>query len=120
MNSTAFNLLPDHDVVIKNRIKLPSENVSRQVAKAQRKEKKKLLTQRHRENRGLGFRLHLVDHVFLVKKKILTRSLEEVLLQTFLVPLRLGVIFFVCLRSIYDAQESTIGSTQNYKVTRYL
>ncbi|PHS15235.1 MAG: hypothetical protein COA78_05190 [Blastopirellula sp.] len=65
MNSTAFILLPDHNVVIKPRIELPSKDVSRQVAKAQRKKKKKLLTQRHRE---LGFRLHLVDHVYLVKK----------------------------------------------------
>ncbi|PHR98263.1 MAG: hypothetical protein COA78_26405 [Blastopirellula sp.] len=29
-------------------------------------------------------------------------------------------LFFVCLRSINDAEESMIGSKQNNKVTRYL
>ncbi|PHS04344.1 MAG: hypothetical protein COA78_16765 [Blastopirellula sp.] len=65
-----FYFLPDHDVVIKNRIKIFSNYVSRQLAK---EGKKKFLTQRHRENRGLSFRFR---HAYLVEKKILTRSLE--------------------------------------------
>ncbi|PHS04554.1 MAG: hypothetical protein COA78_16420 [Blastopirellula sp.] len=76
MNSTTFNFLPDNNVVIKTYIELqsiiinPFKRCLTQSRKGAKEGKKKFLTQRHRESRGLGFRLHLV------KKKILTRSLE--------------------------------------------
>ncbi|PHR86644.1 MAG: hypothetical protein COA78_37770 [Blastopirellula sp.] len=83
MNSTTFNLLPDYNAFIKTFIELQIIFInsfkrcltrSREAAKPQSRQvakegKEKFLTQRHRENRGLSFRLHLVDHVYLVKKR---------------------------------------------------